>query len=296
MAEWRSTATWESVANDQMQACARDIRGRRNRWNVRRQMKSSLSVAELTRAVVFSPIRGSGLVEQTVRRLGEAIEFGLLDSGEQFPPEHELATRLQISLVTLREALAVLREAGYLETRRGRRGGTFVQGQHAASATSRQRGSKLGAEEIRDLTDYREIISTGAAVLACSRASAEDIKLLTDFLDQMEKATSYLSWRRIDSRFHITIAAAAKSPRLVEAETTIQRELGMLLNSYPRHPRILQVINEQHAKIVRSIRDRDTEAAATETQVHVRNTAETLLGMSVALRPADDDGNGGLVD
>jgi DNA-binding FadR family transcriptional regulator len=260
-------------------------------------MKSSLSVAELTRAVVFSPIRGSGLVEQTVRRLGEAIEFGLLDSGEQFPPEHELATRLQISLVTLREALAVLREAGYLETRRGRRGGTFVQGQHAAApTTSRQRGSELGAEEIRDLTDYREIISTGAAVLACSRASADDIKLLTDFLDQMEKASSYLSWRRIDSRFHITIAAAAKSPRLVEAETTIQRELGMLLNSYPRHPRILQVINEQHAKIVRSIRDRDTEAAATETQVHVRNTAETLLGMSVALQSADDDGNDGLVD
>jgi hypothetical protein len=30
--------------------------------------------------------------------------------------------------------------------------------------------------------------------------------------------------------------------------------------------------------------------------VHVRNTAETLLGMSVALRPADDDEDGGFVD
>lgn len=253
---------------------------------MRQDLKSAPSAADLTKNVVFSPIRGSGLVEQTVRRLGEAIEFGLLDSGERFPPEHELASRLQVSLVTLREALAVLREAGDLETRRGRGGGTFVQGPQPARTTARQRASRLSSDEIRDLNDFREIVSTGAAVLACSRASAEDLELLADFLEQMQTASSYLAWRRIDSRFHITIAAAAKSARLVEAETNIQRELGMLLNSYPRHPRILQVINEQHVKIVRSIRDHNPEAAATETQVHVRNTAETLLGMSVARRSA----------
>jgi GntR family transcriptional repressor for pyruvate dehydrogenase complex len=257
---------------------------------MRRELKASPSAADLTKEVVFSPIRGSGLVEQTVRRLGEAIEFGLLDSGERFPPEHELAARLQVSLVTLREALAVLREAGYLETRRGRGGGTFVQAPHAPRTASKQVSARLGADEIQDLNDYREIISTGAAVLACSRASNDDLDLLADFLEQMRTAKSYLAWRRIDGRFHITIAAAAKSPRLVVAETAIQRELSMLLNSYQRHPRILQVINEQHAKILQAIRAQDTEAAATETQVHIRNTAETLLGMSVAHRSPGHDG------
>jgi DNA-binding FadR family transcriptional regulator len=252
-------------------------------------MKSALSAADLTRTVVFSPIRGSGLVEQTVRRLGEAIEFGLLDSGEQLPPEHELSASLQVSPVTLREALAVLREAGYLETRRGRHGGTFVQFQHTTPPDGRTRRSKLTADEVRDLSDYREIISTGAAVLAASRASADDLELLSDFLAQMHKASSYLAWRRLDSRFHIMIAAAAKSPRLVEAETTIQGELSLLLNAYPRHLRILQVINEQHAKIIAAIREGAADAAATETQVHVRNTAETLLGMSVSRSAADDE-------
>jgi DNA-binding FadR family transcriptional regulator len=257
---------------------------------MRQGERFSGSATDLTKNVVFSPIRGSGLVEQTVRRLGEAIEFGLLDSGERFPPEHDLAARLQVSLVTLREALAVLREAGYLETRRGRGGGTFVQGPHVQRTASKEMSARLGADEIRDLCDYREIVATGTAALACARASAEDLALLTDFLEQMEKAASYIAWRRIDGRFHITIAAAAKSPRLVAAETAIQRELGALLNSYARHPRILQVINEQHAKIVQAIGMRDADVAVRETQIHVRNTAETLLGMSLANRVADSSG------
>jgi len=254
---------------------------------MRPEAKYSASATELTKDVVFSPIRGSGLVEQTVRRLGEAIEFGLLDSGERLPPEHTLAARLQVSLVTLREALAVLREAGYLETRRGRGGGTLVQSPHVRRTPSRESSARLGPEEIQDLSDYREIIATGTAALACSRATTDDLSLLDDFLQQMHNADSYLAWRRIDARFHITIAAAAKSPRLVLAETAIQRELGELLNSYARHLRILRVINEQHAKIVQAIRARDVDVAVQETQAHVRNTAETLRGMSVAHQAAD---------
>jgi DNA-binding FadR family transcriptional regulator len=245
------------------------------------------SAADLAKDVVFSPIRGSGLVEQTVRRLGEAIEFGLLSSGGRLPPEHELAARLQVSLATLREALAVLREAGYLSTRRGRGGGTFVQAPLARRAPAPP-PERLDPAEIQDLSDYREIIATGAAALACGRASAEDLDLLTGFLAQMENVSSYLDWRRLDGRFHITVAAAAKSPRLVMAETDIQRELGTLLDSYPRHPRILRVINEQHANIVQAIARRDAETAVRESQVHVRNTAETLLGMSVA-RPIEQE-------
>src|SRR4249920_936294 len=81
----------------------------------------------MARAVVFSPIGGQGLVEQAVRRLGEAIGLGLLEVGERLPSEPELAERLGIAPMTLRQALAILREAGYVETQRGRGGGTFVR-------------------------------------------------------------------------------------------------------------------------------------------------------------------------
>lgn len=246
-----------------------------------RQETLTSDAEELTRNVVFSPIRGSGLVEQTVRRLGEAIEFGLLRSGERFPPEQELAARLQVSMVTLREALAVLREADYLETRRGRMGGNFVQAPQGARSSARG-PEPLSVEEVRDLIDYREVIASGAAVLACKRARPEDLALLRGLLKDMAEAPTYTAWRRIDSRFHITIAAAARSPRFVAAETEVQAAVSALLNQYARHPRILRVINEQHTKIVEAIAGADEDGAVTETQVHVRNTAETLMGIALA--------------
>src|ERR1043166_9456423 len=75
---------------------------------------------------MWRPVRGGNAFEITVARLAQAIRLGLVASGERLPPERELAERLQVSRVTLREAIAALREAGFLESRRGRSGGTFV--------------------------------------------------------------------------------------------------------------------------------------------------------------------------
>ena len=77
--------------------------------------------------VALGPARPEGAVEQIVRRIGEAIGAGILEPGTQLPPEAELATRLEVAPMTLRQALAVLRSAGFIETRRGRGGGSFVR-------------------------------------------------------------------------------------------------------------------------------------------------------------------------
>ena len=75
---------------------------------------------------VWRPVRGGNAFEITVARLAQAIKLGLVREGDRLPPERELAERLQVSRVTLREAIRALREAGFLESRRGRTGGTFV--------------------------------------------------------------------------------------------------------------------------------------------------------------------------
>ena len=65
------------------------------------------------RRAVFAPLDDGSLRSEAVtRRVGSAIALGLLGDGEQLPAEAELATLLSVSTVTLREALAELRQAG----------------------------------------------------------------------------------------------------------------------------------------------------------------------------------------
>ncbi|MDT4957248.1 MAG: hypothetical protein QOD31_1047, partial [Pseudonocardiales bacterium] len=75
---------------------------------------------------LLRPVRLGNAFEDTVGRLLETIRLGVLAPGESLPPERELATRLGVSRDTVREAIKSLSEAGYLESRRGRYGGTFL--------------------------------------------------------------------------------------------------------------------------------------------------------------------------
>src|ERR1700745_45266 len=75
---------------------------------------------------LLRPVRPGNAFEDTVGRLLQTIRLGVLQPGESLPPERELAARLGVSRDTVREAIKSLSDAGYLVSRRGRYGGTFL--------------------------------------------------------------------------------------------------------------------------------------------------------------------------
>jgi len=232
-------------------------------------------------AVVFSPIAGPGLVEQAVRRLGEAIGLGMLEVGERLPPEAELARHFGIAPMTLRQALAILREAGYVETRRGRGGGTFVT--RAAPPAPVRKARKLlrslTVDDLRDLIDYRVAIAGAAAVLAAERASQAELETMRHLVEAMEAPDSYEDFRRADVRFHLAVASAARSPRLTTAEASMQTEVGALMSLIPHPPEALHVSNGQHRAILEAVSRRRADAARTLMEAHVRGTGDFLVGL-----------------
>ncbi|EST39665.1 hypothetical protein N566_00680, partial [Streptomycetaceae bacterium MP113-05] len=76
---------------------------------------------------VLRPVRAGNGFEEALEQILQVLRLGLVPVGGRLPAERELAERLGVSRVTLREVLRVLTEEGLVESRRGRYGGTFVR-------------------------------------------------------------------------------------------------------------------------------------------------------------------------
>lgn len=240
------------------------------------------------RDVLLGPVQQAGATEQVARRLGEAIGSGVFRPGERLPGEAELARQLEVSPMTLRQALAALREAGYITTVRGRAGGSFVA-DRPLEASPLWGQSVPSARRVRDLTDWRRAVSGEASALAAERIDKGGASRLRDLLrvagDCVHDQHDY---RLADSAFHVAIADISGSARLIAAEAQIQVELTELLHSIPRPAAALEVSNAQHAPILKAIAAGRPEPARTAAIAHVEGTYSWFIGLSLGQIKAVD--------
>jgi GntR family transcriptional regulator, transcriptional repressor for pyruvate dehydrogenase complex len=226
-------------------------------------------------AGVFEPVRPATTFEETVERLGTAIRIGLLSPGDRLPSERGLAERLGISRSTLRQALTTLVQSGHLVSARGRSGGTFVAERPPLAETN---GKPLG-EDAWAVLDHRVAIELGATILAAERAEEEHLDRLGELVGQMVDATCFEDYRRADIRFHIDIAEAARSPRLVRAMTEVQGQMSDLIALIPHPEQVLTHSNAQHERLVRHLGRREAGAAVSLMREHIRGTEHILAGL-----------------
>jgi DNA-binding GntR family transcriptional regulator len=86
-------------------------------------------------------------------------------------------------------------------------------------------------------------------------------------------------YRRADIRFHIGIAEAASSPRLVSAMTEVQGQMSDLITLIAHPPEVLLHCNEQHRQLVRSLRRRDARRSVELMREHIQGTEHILAGL-----------------
>ena len=224
---------------------------------------------------VFEPVRPPTTFEETVERLGTAIRLGLLPAGSQLPPERNLAEQLGISRSTLRQALMTLVQSGHLVSLRGRSGGTFVA---ATPPLAEQDGETL-SDEAWAVLDYRVAIELGAVVLAVERADRPALERLGDLVERMAAATEFGDYRRADIRFHIGIAEAASSPRMVAAMTEVQGNMSDLIALIAHPEQVLTRSNDQHRKLVSLLGRGDRGRAVALMRHHIEGTEHILAGL-----------------
>jgi DNA-binding FadR family transcriptional regulator len=227
---------------------------------------------------VFTPVRAPTTFEETVERLGTAIRAGILPAGSRLPAERALADQLGISRSTLRQALTALVQSGHLTATRGRSGGTFVTDRPPLTELG---GKRLG-EEAWAVFEMRVAVETGATLLAAERAEREALDRLDELVQRMAEVAGgqdFGDYRRADIRFHIGIAEAASSPRLVSAMTEVQGQMSGLITLIAHPPKVLTHSNEQHRHLVRRLRDGDRMRAVELMREHLEGTEHVLAGL-----------------
>jgi len=225
---------------------------------------------------VFAPVRSQTAFEETVERLGTAIKLGLLPPGERLPAERDLCQMLGIARSTLRQALTALGQSGHLHAVRGRGGGTFVVD---APPTCDAPSTEL-LSAWHEVCDERFAIEVGVAVLAAIRARPDDLLPLDELVIAMDdRLHDFAAYRQADARFHVGLAEATGSARLVAAMTETQGAMGDLIQ-YIAHPaEVLAHANAQHARLLAAIRANDTGHAASIMTDHVQGTEHILAGL-----------------
>jgi len=226
--------------------------------------------------VLFRPVRSGNAFEDTVARLLQTIRLGVVQPGEPLPAERELATRFSVSRDTVRDAIRSLSDAGYLVSRRGRYGGTFVSDTLPEPAPAGE--IVLDAAEIDDVLGLREILEVGAARAAAARElSALERELLWTRLKETA-AASVDDYRRFDSRLHLTIGEVVGTPSLVSLIADNRTRVNQLLDGIPLLARNIEHSNQQHEDIVVAILTGNSERAAASMTEHLAGSAALLRG------------------
>jgi DNA-binding FadR family transcriptional regulator len=241
---------------------------------------------ELT--AVLGPVRAGNAFEETVERLLTVIKLGVVGPGEKFPAERDLAVLLGISRITLREAIRALQQAGYVESRRGRFGGTFVT--YTRPAPSRGELRRIARDDdgrIADALTFRMAVETGAAQvlaqsgLARSRPARPGSGTGRDVLLARLAGVNSAApddYRRMDTLFHLAIAELTGSSLLAAACADARMRLNDLLNAIPVLQRNIDHTAAQHTEIVDAILAGDTGRAQRAVAEHVDGTGALLRG------------------
>src|SRR2546426_8394039 len=212
--------------------------------------------------IELGPIKSTRIYEEIVRQVKLLIAEGRLKSGDQLPPERDLAEKFVVSRTSVREALRALESLGFVEIRPGE--GTFVREMSVDSLVGPLALVMTAQREaIGELFEARRVLEPAIAALAASRATPEEVQEMQRILDdQAREIRAGRTGLAQDAAFHAAIGTAAHNraiSRIVHAIMdllTQSREEslntpGRPTRSHQDHQRIVQAIARRNGSAAR---------------------------------------------
>ncbi len=224
----------------------------------------------------FAPLKPPrNLTGELVARLTEEITSGKFKPRERLPTEQEMIAAFGVSRTVVREAIAVLRSEGLVETRQG--AGAFVAGDMAGRPFRLDPGGLHTIQGVLDLMELRMAVEIEAAGLAAERRSKADLGAIEDSLDAFAEAIDGgREGVEADYDFHLAICRATKNDsfesflEFLGRQIIPRRSVHVLLQSERARNAYLTKVLGEHRKIHDAITAGDSTAARNAMRSHLR--------------------------
>lgn len=226
----------------------------------------------------LSPIKSTRIYQEIVRQVKGMIAEGRLKSGDQLPPERELADKFVVSRTSVREALRALESLGLVEIRPGE--GTFVREVSIETLIEPLALLMVSQREaIGELFEARRLLEPTIAALAATRATPEEIHEMERILEQQAKeiATGKTGLAE-DAAFHAAIGAAAHNRAITRIAHAVMDLLTQSREESLNTPGRPNRSHEDHRRIVAAIAARDDAGARRAMLDHLEAVERLVLG------------------
>ncbi len=222
------------------------------------------SESELSSTIANDTTQRSFLYEEVHRQLVRLIERQEFLRGSKLPTEMELAERFGVSRPIVRRALDMLREGGYVATRKG--SGTIVT--HGRTTAGPQFSPLTTVADLQQFYEYRIGLEGQTAHLAAERRSDQDLEAIAKALARSEAALEHGESRLamdLNFAFHRAVAVASGNRFSIATLEALPNFVG----NVPLK-RVIQdshgadyawQIHREHQAILDAIRDRDGQLA-----------------------------------
>jgi GntR family transcriptional repressor for pyruvate dehydrogenase complex len=204
------------------------------------------------------------------------IQCGEIAVGARLPSQRAMAEKLGVGRQAVQEALSLLEAEGYLETRRGAHGGSFVCEPVAPVGVWLELlRSSIG--DLEDSLDFRCGIEAQIVRLACLRRTDDDLADMQAAVDSLTNRTR-AGFREADGNFHASLSRAARNERLEVALRRSRADLFVPTDNLP-YVEEVEVSRRQHQSILNAVARRNEAAAVRAVISHIEETRRRLRSL-----------------
>lgn len=224
--------------------------------------------------------KGVPVSVQVATQLITAIESGQVALGSRLPSESVLTDRFGVSRASIREALASLQFAGYLESRRG--SGTKVCSTIPLGTGKLHRLGLNRPRDVVDLFEARLAVEPEAIREAAVAPIPSALKHLGKLLEGMQLAVGRPELHaRTDIGFHLALVRACPNPFLAQtSEALISRTEGQLWRTIRdrawEQGELPRIWVGHHKALVDALERRDPEGAAAGIRAHLVSVLDNI--------------------